>query len=419
MDSLARLRLRLTAWYAATLGLILLLLGSGLFITIRRQIARQLDDSLAQAAGDVIRAAHIRQQEAVSAQGAVVDALEELRIPERQLFLFDSALAPIYPPTVDARIRAALPGALARADHAVNVHASTGSHLRLRVEPFTLDGTPVVAAAAADRVELEDRYAALIVAFGAAALVAVLLVAGGGAFLARKSTAPVERTMAYTRRFMADAAHELRTPITVMRTRAEVALQRGRSADEYAGALSSIEREAERMSAIVDDLLLLARADAGERPLHREPLYLDDLTLDAASTLRSVAERRGVSVEMARYEEAPVLGDRALLRQLLVILIDNAVKFTPLGGRVNLEVSMVEGRPTVTVQDSGVGIAREHLPHIFDRFFRADSARGEADGSGLGLAIARWIAAAHDAQIDVSSVLGEGTRVTLKFAPAT
>jgi signal transduction histidine kinase len=224
--------------------------------------------------------------------------------------------------------------------------------------------------------------------------------------------------MEYMRRFMADAAHELRTPLTVLRTRAEVTLQREREAPEYAAALGAIEREAERLGGIVEDLLLLARVDAGERPLQRSQVYLDDLVLEVAGGAGVVAERRGVRLEVDRAEEAAVQGDPTLLRQLVAIVLDNAVKFTPAGGQVHVGVAAEQGAPQMTVDDTGPGISAEQLPHIFERFYRGDPARARSDGAGLGLAIARWIADAHGAIIDVKSEVGKGTRVAVRFPAA-
>jgi len=222
------------------------------------------------------------------------------------------------------------------------------------------------------------------------------------------------------RRFMADAAHELRTPLTVLRGRAEIALQQSRAASEYEDALRGIETEAKRLGTIVEDLLILARADAGERPIARERVFLDDLTLDAAGTARVVAQAKGVQLDVGDFEEAPVEGDPTLLRQLVMILLDNAVKFTATGGHVRVSVNAPEQRPQLVVEDSGVGIAADQLPHVFERFYRGDPARTRAngngaDGAGLGLSIAKWIADVHHAEIVVSSEPGHGTKVTVLF----
>lgn len=420
---LARLRLRLTAWYVATFGLILLLLGGGLFLFIRSQISRSLDTSLRLAAAELMRAARIREVESRSARGAVVDAVDELHIPDRTLYLLLPDGTPVKPPQAEGWIRDAARRAGEGGTAELQVKAPQEHQLRLHAERFTvLPGRRTyVAAAVADVVELEDQYAALIGAFGAAALAGLVLVAAGGWLLVRKSTAPVERTMETMRRFMADAAHELRTPIAVVRGQAEVALQREREPALYADALRRIEREAERLGATVEDLLTLARADAGERPIERRRVILDDLALDAATAARALAVQRGVELEVGTFEEAVLTGDPALVRQLLMIVLDNAVKFTPPQGKVRLSTASPGGQAEVVVEDTGIGIGPDQLPHIFERFWRGDPARGRgngAEGAGLGLAIARWIADAHGARIEVLSEPGKGTRVAIRFPPA-
>jgi signal transduction histidine kinase len=169
-------------------------------------------------------------------------------------------------------------------------------------------------------------------------------------------------------------------------------------------------------------LLILARADAGERPIARERVYLDDLTLDAAGAARVVAEAKGVAVELEEFDEAAVEGDPTLLRQMVMILLDNAVKFTARGGKVLVRVGTPNERPMLVVEDTGIGIGPDQLPHVFERFYRGDPARSRAtnraDGAGLGLSIAKWIADAHGAEIVLSSEPTMGTRVTVRFARA-
>jgi signal transduction histidine kinase len=425
LQPLARLRLGLTAWYLATFGAILVFLGGGIFVVIGRQFAQQLDDSLHDATVELERAARIREMESKTARGQVVDAVEELHIPERSLYLFDTAGKPVTPGRADAWIVRAARDAARAGSVERELNPRHGHTLRLHGERFALaGGTPMVAVAVADKVELEDRYATLIATFGSAAAAALLLVVAGGWFLVRKSTAPVERTIEQMRRFMGDAAHELRTPLTVLRSRAEIALQQPRQPTEYEAALHGIEREAQRLGSIVDDLLILARADAGERPIAHERVYLDDLTLDAAGAARVVAQAKGVALEVDEFDEAPVHGDPTLLRQLVMILLDNAVKFTGRGGRVRVRVGSPGERPTLVVEDTGIGIAPDQLPHVFERFYRGDPARsrrasGQGDnGAGLGLSIAKWIADAHHAEIVLASEPGAGTSVSVRFAAA-
>jgi signal transduction histidine kinase len=416
MSELGRLRLRLTLWYAGIFTVILGLLGVGLFAVIRHQIARQLDTSLQAATAALMQAARIREVERAHAKGAVVDAVDELHIPDRSLYLLDSVAHPIKPEQAAPWILAAAREAAAtgRADRD---RSAPGEHvLRLHAERFGgTAGTVYVAVAVADRLELEDQYASLIAAFGAAALAGLLLVAGGGYVLVRQSTAPIERSMAQMRRFMADAAHELRTPITILRTRAEVALGQEREPGRDATTLAAIAREAARLGGIVGDLLTLARAETGERPVAREPLFLDDAAAGAVDAARALADNKGVKLEVGAFDEAKIVGDPTLVRQLLLIVLDNAIKFTPASGHVGLNVSTADGRADVIITDTGIGIPADQLPHVFERFYRGDPARREADGAGLGLAIARWIAEAHGARIALSSKPGRGTRVTIAF----
>ncbi len=425
LQPLQQLRRRLTAWYALTLGATLLLLGGGLFVSIRHQLSTQLDQSLRNATMELARAARIREMEA-GAQGRVVDAVEELHIPDRALYLLDTAGRPITPDTAPDWVRRAAREARPRNTRQLSRERPDEVQLRLVAERFLLaDGRPLVAVAVADQVELEDRYASLITAFGAAALAALVLVAMGGSFLVRQSLLPIERSIENMRRFMADAAHEMRTPLTVIRSRAEVALQQSRPAGEYVEAMEGIESETRRLGRIVDDLLTLARADAGERPLEKTRVFLDDVVSDAAGAARALAQARGVAFVIDEFEEAPVVGDATLLRQLAMLLLDNAVKFTPSGGHVSVRVGMADGRPHLLVEDTGVGIASEQLPHIFERFYRGDPARSRGaagssmDGAGLGLAIAKWITEVHQADIQVQSAEGEGTQITVVFPSAS
>jgi signal transduction histidine kinase len=413
--ALTSLRRRLTLWYATTLSLILLLLGGGLYGVIHAQLTAQLDASLRTATRELIRAARIREMEATGAQGAVVDAVDELHIPDRTLYLLDTLGTAVKPASAPASIhnialRAVRSGSVTEERDIGDEHT-----LSLHAERFRLNsGHPMVAVVAADQLELADHYAALIAAFGGAALAAIVLVTGGAWLLAQKSIAPAERSVAYTRRFMADAAHELRTPIAVLRTRAEVALQGDRSPEEYRTVVTGMESEARRLGRIVDDLMMLARADAGERSVAHQRFFLDDVVLDAARSVQTLAQASGVALELDEFEETAISGDPALVRELVVVLLDNAVKFTASGGQVRVRVQP-EPQPTLTVEDTGRGIAAEEMPHVFERFYRGDTSRARGGGAGLGLSIARWIATAHDARITLHSHPGSGTRASVAF----
>lgn len=420
IQRLARLRVRLTIWYVATFGLIIFLLGAGLFAVISYQLSKQLDDSLKSATLELVRAARIRELERGGGRARVSEVVDELNVPGRILYLLDAQGTAINPEKIDTWIREAAKAAGRAGQITVQREVPNGKTLRLHALRFKLaSGAQLVAVAVADQEELEVKYADLITAFVVIAFVALFLVAAGGFFLVRKSTAPIERSIEFMRRFMADAAHELRTPITILRTRAEVALQQPRDAADYVSALRGVEAEARRLGSIVDSLLVLARADAGERQIEKERIFLDDIALDAAGAAQIVARQKNVQVTVDEFEEAPVDGDPSLLRQLIMIVLDNAVKFTDAGGQVHVRVSMHEGAPTFSVEDTGIGIRQEELSLVFQRFFRGETARSRTDGAGLGLSIASWIAHEHGAEISLSSEPGKGTKVIVTFPRVT
>ena len=415
---MSRVRWRLTLWYAATFSVILVLLGLGLFIAIRRQLSRQLDESLSAATLELGRVASSRQLQEKAGDSALLDAVDVLRIPERTLYLLDAKGKPLAPTEAEQWItQAALKAA--RTGIAAGEHNSDYDRtLRLQARRFhTASGRLLVAVAIADRLELEDRYTDLILAFSGAGLVAVILVAMGGGVLARKSIAPIEATMANMRRFMADAAHELKTPIAILRTNADVALQQSRDEEGYRSALRSVEAESRRLGGIVDHLLVLARADAGERRPQMQRIFLDDVAADCLSAGRVMSERKGVQLVVDGFEETPIDGDPALIRELILILLDNAIKFTSGGGTINLNVTMNEGHATLKVQDTGVGISGGDLPNVFQRFYRGEGDRDGQSGAGLGLSIAKWIVEEHGARISLQSERGKGTLVLVVFPP--
>jgi signal transduction histidine kinase len=414
--TLSRLRVRLTLWYAATFAVILLLLGAGLFVAIGTQVSRRMDVSLAAATAAIERATH--DLEAERAAGVAADAVEELHIPDRDLYLFDANGRPITPQAADAWIAAAARAATATGSNDAQLMMANGQQSRLHAQRFTgRTGTMYVALAVGQRPNIREQYAGLIGIFGAAAFAALIMVALGGFLLARQSTVPVERSMEQMRRFMADAAHELRTPVTILRTRTEVALSQPRDATGDTAAFQAIEREAERLGGIVGDLLTLARADAGERQVVHGSLYLDDVASQAVGSARTLAERKGVALVVGEFEEAQIAGDAGLVERLVLIVLDNAIKYTPEGGRVRLDVTARDGKRSVIVTDSGIGIPADQLPRIFERFYRGDHARSQAEGAGLGLPIARWIADLHGARISVGSE-PTGTRVEIDFPAA-
>jgi heavy metal sensor kinase len=225
--------------------------------------------------------------------------------------------------------------------------------------------------------------------------------------------------------FTADASHDLRTPLSLIRTNAELALRRPRTENEYRATLTRILAASEESAQLIDHLLTLARADARATQLNLELAQLLPVLQDACQQARLWAQAKGLDFQDALPAEALVLHmDAPAMERLLLTLLDNAVKYTPAGGTVRLRAYSDERHAAIVeIADSGIGIADSDLPHIFDRFYRADQARSrEVPGSGLGLAIARWIANGHNATIEVESSLGNGAlfRVRVPLAdPAT
>jgi len=227
----------------------------------------------------------------------------------------------------------------------------------------------------------------------------------------------LERSFVSLRRFTADASHELKTPLTVLRAGVERALTTARVPQETLEVLEETLQEVNRMTELVDALLTLARADEGRAPLHLEPVDLRAIVAEAKETGELLAEKAGVTVEVGTPAQPVVLPlDQSRMRQLILNLLTNAVKYTPRGGRIRVTLGSADGRAQFSVSDTGIGIAPGDLPHVFDRFWRADSARtrtGERPGTGLGLAICKWIAEAHGGTIEVQSRPGRGTTFTV------
>lgn len=224
----------------------------------------------------------------------------------------------------------------------------------------------------------------------------------------------LQKSLDEMRQFTADAAHELRTPLAVIRSAAEVALRNPRPAEYYEDALQGIAEEAERLTHLSDQLLLLAREDAGLNHGMPEPLDLGQLAQTAAADLEPLAEQKGLTLTCEVHEPAYVLGDAERLRRVFVNLLDNAVKYTEPGGRIDVAVAARSDSIEVTFRDTGIGIAPEHLPRIFDRFYRADPSHNrETGGTGLGLAICRAIVASHGGTLSIESEEGAGTEVRI------
>ncbi len=351
-------------------------------------------------------------------------------------------------------------------------------HFRARVLEAEVGASPVTVVAMEslerERELLEDIRATLLWVIP----ITLVIASAGGYFLARKSLAPVvgmsekaaligaqnlherlpvqnpldelgylantfngllerlDRAFEQQRRFMADASHELRSPVAIIRGEAEVALSQPRQPEEYRESLAIALDEARRLSQIVDDLFTLARADAGQYPLRPRDFYLEELAADCVRAARTMAAARGITLSHEPDGEMPIHADEALLRRLVMNLLDNALKFTPQGGKISVACRRAGSEYSLTVRDSGPGIPAEAREKIFERFFRLDPARspdlrasadrgdsgapkttpesagGGTAGAGLGLAIARWIAEAHHGRLTLVQSDASGSTFT-------
>ncbi|HTX91448.1 MAG TPA: ATP-binding protein [Anaerolineales bacterium] len=228
------------------------------------------------------------------------------------------------------------------------------------------------------------------------------------------------------RQFVADASHELRTPLTIVNLETSRALAARRSADDYQHALTVIRSENDFMTSLVNDLLMLARMDAGQTMIEKEPVDLSDVAVETVERLNSLAARKGVRLETGDLPEARLSGDRQYLIQMVSNLVENGIKYTDGEDKwVRIETGAADGSTWVRVSDNGPGIPPEHIPHLFERFYRIDKSRTRMDeqegetqsptGSGLGLSIVQWIARSHGGEVRVDSVPGSGTSFEVRF----
>jgi heavy metal sensor kinase len=226
----------------------------------------------------------------------------------------------------------------------------------------------------------------------------------------------IERAFLQVTQFTADASHELRTPISLMRTEAEVALRKPRDADAYREALQHILKETERTSVLIEHLLALARADSGREFLKPAHVDLGELLRECMQEWKSLAACHGheFTLRCPQGAQVCVMADESALRRVLAILLDNAIKYTPAPGRIDVFCTEHERRAVVSVTDTGIGISPEEHSKIFERFYRVDKARGRAiGGAGLGLAIARWIVERHGGTITIESAPNQGARFSV------
>jgi heavy metal sensor kinase len=455
------IRARLALWYAAVLSLALAGSGLATYYGYSRARLAQLDEQLARAGALAAGAMSTELDEGLPLAEAAHDALEDLELPGRGLAIFAPDGTHLFGPWQG------LPevngDGVSDTGPAITTVEGAGVRLRLWRARHRHGDTAYLVGAAESLASFDAERAGLRRALLGGALAALALATAGGLWIARRALRPLARmatdargitehtpgarlqapatrdelgvlgdafnellgrlegALAQQRRFMADASHELRTPVSVARTAIEVGLARsGRPEAEYRDSLRVVEEQMRRLSRLVEDMFTLARADAGPLPLEPGTLYLDELVDGCAADARLVAEPKGIEVRTSAPDDVETIGDERRLRQMLANLLDNAVRHTPRGGSVHVELTVRPGAFEIAVTDGGPGIPEAERERIFERFVRLDASRCAADGAGLGLPIARTIAAAHGGSLVVQRSDPSGSTFLMRLpAPRT
>lgn len=467
-------RVRLTLWYVAVLALVLAAFSVGLYILIGRSLYDDLDDDL-NLSVKTVEIKFVRElSDGKPEKMAALRAIDELSTREAAA-VFDSSGTLIAEQPAQGDIHARLPPLERIPDKDIYLETQTqriaGKEITRRAGAqrvfATAQSTPYILVVS-DSFDLVTDGLGTIRDLLYIAVPGALLISGmGGWFLTRRSLASVvqmserarrisaeniderlpvanprdelgrlastfnellarlDGSFEQQRRFMADASHELRTPLSVMRTATDVTLElESRTEGEYRDALRIIDEQARRLTRIVEDMFTLARADVGRQTLRASDFYLDELIWEAARAGEVLGARQRIAINVAPTSETPFRGDEGLLRQMLLNLLDNAVKHTPAGGSINVSLTREDAHHTIIVSDTGTGIPAEAQLHIFERFYRVDKARSRAEavhaassGAGLGLSIARWIAEAHGGHLHLKHS-GEGGSVFVASLPA-
>lgn len=451
-------RIRLTLWYAGVLALSLIAFVLLVYYAAANVFYERQDESLRSTAETVASAyiQELEEEDSVAKANEVV--LAELVFPNRYVEVTDPAghvvawsgnltghVLAIPPQTVnDARTR--------------SISFTVVNQLRVAVVPLSAKKDLGYAAVAEPLGVIDEGLRRLRRDFFAGVPLILLLASVGGYVLARKSLSPIslmdqqtrrikadslssrldvknkrdelgglattindllvrlENSFKQQQRFVADASHELRTPLAVLRGETEVALAQPRRIDEYKASLNLIKDEAEQLSRIVEDLFILARQPFDAPAIMRERVSLDKVVGECARAAQVLAARKDLKLTVNASKPLSLIGDDELLQRMILNLLDNAVKYTPAGGEVSLDLAAHNGDARITVRDTGIGIPEKDQPHIFDRFYRVDKARSRAmGGAGLGLSIAHWIAEAHGGTISVESQTGRGSAFTVEL----
>ncbi|QOR84895.1 HAMP domain-containing histidine kinase [Geobacillus stearothermophilus] len=250
-------------------------------------------------------------------------------------------------------------------------------------------------------------------------MLSALFAIAAGYFLAGRALVPIQAAWKKQQQFVSDASHELRTPLSVIQAKTDALFRSPKATiEEKSVDISVIAKECRRLSRLVSQLLTLARSDSNQLEMQKEAFRLDELVRDIGEQYSEIASYQQKTMSVEAQIPIEWVGDRERIHQLIVILLDNALKYTTEGGHIRLACHRFSSSVVVEVEDDGIGIPTEDLPRIFDRFYQSDKARSQSDGAGLGLAIAKWIIDQHHGKVKVESKLGEGTRFQVMFPAA-
>lgn len=417
-------QIRLTLWYAAVLAVVLVVFSTFVYALMAGSIVRRVDAGLK----NVIDVAALSLQHEIEEHEGkdageqsfrkVLRTMHQRTFPHQGIAIYDGqrlvALKPgeggMVPEWHDPR--------------EAPFHTNQNRRDAIGTVSVPLAGTTYEIVAAERLGSANEELAGLRRIIFTAVPLTLVLTALLGWWLARRSLEPVVAMYRQQRQFMADASHELRTPVSVARTAAEVTLEAPHSSGEdYRDALVIIRQQMARLTRVVQDMFTLAQADAGVYVLQQGSFYLDELLRDCVAAASILGSRRQIRVEAQNSPEAPCRGDEGLVRQLVMILLDNAVKYTGDGGVVRAALSRTDAGYNIEVADTGIGIPAEAQPFIFRRFFRVDKARSRTlaldagSGAGLGLAIAQWIAESHSGRLELTRS-GPAGSVFTAYLPA-
>jgi len=410
----ARIRWRLVGWNMLILGLILVLLGTSVYAAVSRSLLDEVDRSLvsrSEQAGPMLFPSPRRPGEV--GPGGPRRGPEGYSGGTFYLALQPDGSIRSNPQQVTTRGDLAWPQTRESTFATIQLGDGDLARVVLRRQP---DGGMLVVGQSLYPEQTALRTLVLVLVGGG--LAGLLLSFAAALFLSGRALIPIQQAFQRQQEFVADASHELRTPLTVLRSATDLLNQhRDQSLESNGELFDDVRGEIARMGRLAQDLLTLARSDTGGLELMTAPLAVADLAAEVVRRTTPLAQSEGVQLSL-RDETQPftVEADPDRLQQVLLILIDNAIKHTPPGGQVTVHVRRHGQTAQVSVVDTGSGIAPEHLPRIFDRFYRADKARAqEQGGTGLGLAIAKMLVEAHAGQLQLTSTVGVGTQVTMSL----